>query len=70
VRDYSQAGDPYHIAEEYTAQSAAQDSPGPVWKKVGGDRDVRGNSLIAVRGLPTQAEADAVVAKARLERLG
>lgn len=65
MRDYSQAGDPYHIAEEYTSQSAAQDAP--AWKKVGGDRDVRGNSLIAVRGLPTQAEADAVVAQARLE---
>lgn len=59
-RDYSQDGDPYGIASEYTAQSPDQDSSGVVWKKSGGDRDVRGNSLIQPRSIPTQAEADAI----------
>lgn len=52
--DYSQADDPYGIAAEYTSQSAAV--------------DVRGNSPIVPRGLPTQEEADAIVATAAAER--
>ena len=59
-RDYSQPGDPYRIAQEYTAQSADQDVIGEQWNKAGGDRDVRGNSVMKPRGVPTQAEADAI----------
>lgn len=61
MRDYSQPGDPYGVAE-YTSQSADQDLTGPVWQKSGGDRDVRGNTMFIPRGIPTQAEADAIVA--------
>lgn len=59
MRDYSQVGDPYAISE-YTAQSADGDVNGVVWKKAGGDRDVRGCALLLSRSAPTQAEADAV----------
>ena len=59
-RDYSQEGDPYHISE-YTSQSADQDMRGKAWNKSGGDRDIRGNSLIQPRSLPTQDEANAIV---------
>jgi hypothetical protein len=65
MRDYSQIGDPYGISE-YTAQSADGDVNGPVWRKSGGDRDVRGCTLILPRGVPTQAEADLVKQKATL----
>ena len=57
MRDYSQPGDPYGISE-MTAQSADTDVLGTPWKKSGGDRDVRGNTLVRPRGVPTQAEAD------------
>lgn len=53
--DYSQPGDPYEIEKVMTSQSAAV--------------DVRGNSGTGPRSIPTQVEADAVVAQARLERL-
>lgn len=59
MRDYSQLGDPYKISE-YTAQSADQELHDTVWKKSGGDRDIRGNTLIQPRSIPTQAEADAI----------
>lgn len=59
TRDYSQPGDPYHIAE-MTAQSADSDVGAPRWKKSGGDRDVRGNTLLKPRGIPTQDEADRI----------
>ena len=59
--NYAQDGDPYGIDTEYTVQSAAVDLPrGPLWKKSGGDRDIRGNSIIQPRSLPTQAEADMI----------
>jgi hypothetical protein len=64
-RDYSQDGDPYHITEEYTSQSAdvevisKKSSP-----KNSSTVDVRGNSLIVARPIPTQAEADAIVRQA------
>lgn len=58
-RDYSQPGDPYGLSE-YTAQSADQDVIGEKWEKAGGDRDVRGNTTMPARGVPTQAEADAI----------
>lgn len=60
TRDYSQPGDPYGVSE-YTAQSADSEVDGLGWKKSGGDRDIRGNSLIQPRSIPTQAEADAIV---------
>ena len=60
MRDYSQTGDPYGISE-YTSQSADQELHGKVWRKSGGDRDVRGCTTIKPRGIPTQAEADAIV---------
>jgi hypothetical protein len=63
-KDYSQNGDPYGIAEEYTAQSAAVDLPTePKCDKVGGDRDIRGNRLIQPRSVPTQAEVDVLTKK-------
>jgi len=61
-RDYSQDGDPYHIAEEYTSQSAEievksnKSSP-----HNSGVVDVRGNSATGPRSVPTQAEADAIM---------
>ena len=61
MRDYSQENDPYGIAEEYTVQSADREVQAPLWNKSGGDRDVRGNSLVKPRSIPTQAEADAIV---------
>jgi hypothetical protein len=59
MRDYSQDGDPYGVSE-YTAQSADQDVAETLWRKSGGDRDVRGCSLVQPRSVPTQAEADAI----------
>lgn len=58
TRDYSQPGDPYHISE-YTAQSADQDVAVSN-RKTSGMVDVRGNTIIAPRGIPTQEEADAI----------
>lgn len=61
ARDYSQPGDPYGIAAEYTVQSPeSADVNGPVWQKSGGDRDARGNRLLVPRGIPTQEECDAI----------
>lgn len=57
-RDYSQPGDPYGIAAEYTSQSAAEPSRPMLDQSV----DVRGNALCMPRGIPSQAEADAVKA--------
>ena len=59
TRDYSAPGDPYHIGE-MTAQSADQDVNGPVWRKSGGDRDVRGNTILKPRSIPTQEECDRI----------
>jgi hypothetical protein len=59
TRDYSQPNDPYGISE-MTAQSADQDVNGPVWRRSGGDRDVRGNTLVKPRSVPTQEECDAI----------
>lgn len=59
-RDYSQPGDPYGIISEYTAQSADQSverAPRPS----GEGLDVRGNQSVPARGIPTQAEADAIM---------
>jgi hypothetical protein len=58
-RDYSQPGYPYGLSE-YTDQSADQDIIGEKWDKVGVDRDVRGNTTMPARNVPTQAEADAI----------
>jgi hypothetical protein len=59
MRDYSQPNDLYGISE-MTAQSADQDVNGSVWRKSGSDRDVRGNTLIKPRGIPTQEECDRI----------
>lgn len=58
MRGPSQVSDPYGIAE-YTNQSAETAAPGVKLKR--SDGDVRGNTLLPVRGIPTQAEADAVM---------
>jgi hypothetical protein len=58
MKDYSQIGDPYRIAAEYTAQSATTDVVHPI-QQVG--LDVRGNQMLKPRSLPTQAEADAIM---------
>lgn len=57
-RDYAQEGDPYGIHAEYTSQSAVEPSR-PMRDP---NLDVRGNALCVPRGIPTQAEADAVKA--------
>lgn len=75
TRDYSQDGDPYGISE-YTAQSAHDTNLSPrleasiiEFAELESERsietlrkmvDVRGNTLIAPRGIPTQKEADAI----------
>lgn len=59
-RDYSQPGDPYGIAE-YTAQSADQDTTSGKRSQGSSAVDVRGNEVLKPRGIPTQAEADAIV---------
>lgn len=58
TRDYSQHGDPYGISE-YSNQSADTINPSP--KHTRPDGDVRGNTQMVARGIPTQAEADAVM---------
>ena len=63
TRDYSQPNDLYGISE-MTAQSADQDVNGPVWRKSGGDRDVRGNSILKPRSIPTQEECDRIKGEA------
>lgn len=60
MRDYSQANDPYGIWAEYTAQSADQDVTIHHRREAQSSTDVRGNSVCVPRGIPTQAEADAV----------
>lgn len=56
-RDYSQEGDPYGITAEYTSQSAVESAAG---RMTSGSVDVRGNTLLKPRTLPTQDEADAI----------
>lgn len=57
-RDYSQVGDPYGIAAQYTSQSAVGASaPG---RDRSGNFDLRGNTIVRPRGVPTQEEADAM----------
>ena len=58
-RDYSDAADPYGISE-MTAQSADGDVDRAPWRKSGGDRDIRGNTLLKPRSIPTQEEADRI----------
>lgn len=66
MRDYSQFGDPYGILEEYTAQSADRDVQVPYKSSgVAGSKDVRGNTILVPRGIPTQAEADAITNEVR-----
>lgn len=55
MQDYRQKDDPYKISE-YTAQSAIEPSKSNV--RVDGDQ--RGNTVMKPRGVPTQAEADAI----------
>jgi hypothetical protein len=59
-RDYSQDGDPYGISE-YTAQSADQDVSHAARRQHSDSVDVRGNESLPPRGVPTQAEADAIM---------
>lgn len=61
MRDHSQLGDPYGIAEEYTSQSFLPSASSPI-KQEG--LDVRGNALLVPRSLPTQAECDAIKGEA------
>jgi len=58
MRDHSQPGDPYRIAE-YISQSADTSPSTP--KRDRSDGDVRGNTLLPARAIPTQAEADAIM---------
>ena len=60
AKDYSDSEDTYHINAEYTSQSADQKINTPSWHKAGEDRDVRGNSCILPRSIPTQEEADRI----------
>lgn len=62
LRDYSQPGDPYGIAVTYTHQSAAAEARSSLASP---DHDIRGNSLTRPRGIPTQAEADAIARGSR-----
>jgi hypothetical protein len=62
--DYSQAGDPYGIEQEYSAQSAATVATSPK-KPSSGQGDERGNTLMTPRGIPTQAEVDAILYRRR-----
>lgn len=57
-RDYSQSNDPYGISE-MTAQSADQDTERHA-RPGSSHVDVRGNTLLAPRGIPTQEEADRI----------
>jgi hypothetical protein len=57
MRDYSQKGDPYGINAEYTSQSLLKDAGAPIQQD---GYDARGNEMLEPRGLPTQAEADAI----------
>ena len=61
MRDYSGGhGDPYGIRSGYTVQSADQYCKRVPWSTSSGVVDVRGNSLIVPRDLPTQEEADRI----------
>lgn len=62
-RDYSQLGDPYGLAE-YTEQSADTDVVRQERLPLSGQVDIRGNPVCVPRGIPTQAECDAVKAEA------
>jgi hypothetical protein len=59
-RDYADLQDPYGIRQEYTSQSADTNVEDRSRRKAGGDHDVRGNTLIRPRGIPTQEEADRI----------
>jgi hypothetical protein len=56
--DYSQKDDPYGIEAEYSAQSA---SDAAYHSANNSCTDERGNTLTKPRGIPTQAEADAII---------
>jgi hypothetical protein len=56
-RDYSQNGDPYGIHHEYTVQSACGDDCDAV-RAIPSGVDVRGNTCVAPRPVPTQDEAN------------
>lgn len=60
MRDHSQPGDPYGITAVYTSQAFLEDSGSPMRDP---NLDMRGNALCAPRGIPTQAEADAIKAE-------
>lgn len=60
LRDYSQEGDPYGIATEYTQQSADILSGASPSRSSSATVDVRGNSTCIARPVPTQAEADTI----------
>lgn len=59
MSDYSQIGDPYGINDEYTAQSAHEGIR--TKQSESSAHDVRGNTVSQPRGIPTQAEADAIM---------
>ena len=52
--EYSQIGDPYRLSE-YTAQSALDKPARPLRDP---NKDVRGNTVLVPRGIPTQEECD------------
>lgn len=60
MRDYSQAGDTYGIASEYTSQSAHSPSEYAPKGNSGETFYVRGNAVLKPRGIPTQKECDAI----------
>lgn len=63
MRDYAQIGDPYGISAEYRQQSAESADANFRKRSTGSSSvDVRGNEVMRPRGIPTQAEADAIVA--------
>lgn len=63
MKDYSLPGDPYGVAE-YTAQSAEPLSDHRKSSQPSGV-DVRGCTLAAPRGIPTQAEVDAILGRSK-----
>lgn len=54
--DHSQPGDLYGISE-YTSQSFTAEATKPMRSS---DTDIRGNTILKPRGIPTQAEADRI----------
>ena len=57
-RDYAEPGDPYGISE-YTEQSADQDTARTISLRPT-STDLRGNTVVVPRSIPTQEEADAL----------